>query len=74
MPEVITTRNKPRRNTVRDLLQEPNCVRAYRYSPESIMLQLRREKDYTGVCLTFDEAWQLVDALLDALPLDRKEG
>ena len=64
---VITTRNKPRRSIVKDMTAQ-NSVRAYRHSPEDIMLQLRREKDYVGIALTFDEVRTLIVALEVALP------
>lgn len=64
---IITTRNKPRRNIVTSLTAQ-NSVRVYRQSPEDIVLQIRRTADIVSVTLTFAEAWQLVDALIDTLP------
>ena len=64
---VITTRNKPRRSIVKDMTAQ-NCVRAYRHSPEDIMLQVRRSNDYVGIALTFDEVRTLIVALEVALP------
>lgn len=67
--EILTTRNAPHRNTVRkaDTLSSPNSVRVYRYSPEGVMLQLRRTTDYVSVSLSFDEAKQLADMLTAAV-------
>jgi len=68
MPEVIATRSQPRRSIVGADMNAQNSVRVYRQSPEDVLLQIRRTRDYTSVSLTFDEAWDLVDALIDALP------
>jgi len=72
MPEVITTRNKPHRTIVGADMNSQNSVRVYRQSPEDVLLQIRHTKDIISVSLTFEEAWQLVDALIDALP--NREG
>lgn len=65
-PELMFTRNAPRRNVVRkhDPLSSPNSVRVYRNSPEDVMLQLRRTMDYASVTLSFNEARQLAAMLL----------
>jgi len=74
---ILATRNKPRRNMYKHGGLEPtmtyqNSVMVYRQSPEDILLQIRLTKDYVGISLTFDEAFKLIDALLDALPKEEQ--
>ena len=64
--QILTTRCKPRRNVAREELSSPNSVRVYRASPEDVMLQLRRTKDYVGIALSFAECRALALMLVDA--------
>ena len=64
--EMLATRNKPRRNVVREDLSGQDCLRVYRNSPEDVMLQMRRTKDYIGIALSFDEARALAAMLIAA--------
>lgn len=66
MGQILATRCKPRRNIAREDLDSPNSVRVYRASPEDVMLQMRRVKDYIGIALTFDEARELAAMLIAA--------
>ena len=67
---LVTTKHKPRRALVSNgYLSAPNSVRAFRASPEDVVLQIRREKDYVSVSLTFEEARQIAEALLSAVEL-----
>ena len=66
--QIIQTRNKPRRNMASDgALSSPNTVRVWRNSPEDVMLQLRRTKDYISIALTFEEARQIAAMLVEAV-------
>src|SRR5216683_1990740 len=51
--QILAVRCKPRRNVAREELSSPNSVRVYRASPEDVILQLRRTKDYIGIALSF---------------------
>jgi hypothetical protein len=72
MSQIIPTRNKPRRTIVGDGMTAQNSIRVYRQSPGDVLLQIRRSKDIVSVALMFEEAWQLVDLLIDTLP--HREG
>lgn len=64
---IINTRNSPRRSIVGTDMTAKHCVRAYRSSPEDVLLQLRRSNDYVAVSLTFAEALELAEALKQAV-------
>src|SRR5712692_4679481 len=64
--QILTTRNKPRRNIASEELNSPNSVRVYRASPEDVMLQLRRTKDYISIALSFAECRALAAMLVEA--------
>ena len=53
----------PRRHVARDGLTHCNTVRAYRESPEGVVLQIRLIKEYVSCTLNFDEARQIAAAL-----------
>ena len=71
----ISTRNVPRHVRLTDT-RNANQVRVVRLSPCDVHLQIRREKDYTVIALTFEEAKQLAAMLKDAIPSDavNKDG
>lgn len=65
--QIVKTVNKPRRHMASDgMLSSPNSVRIYRNSPEDVMLQMRRTKDYIGIALTFVEAREVAARLIAA--------
>jgi len=66
MAKIIATRHAPNRTIVRDGMTSQNAVRCYRNSPEDVMVQIRRIKEYVSVALTFDEAREFGQALIDA--------
>lgn len=70
---MFTTRNSPEtRNMHKDVKPETRrMVRVYRCSPESVALQIRGDKRYSHVALTFDEAREIAAALMQEVP--RKE-
>lgn len=60
-------RNRPRTNRYGDpLTTGGNAVRAYRASPEEVFVQLRGEKTYTTLSLSFDEAREFARRILVA--------
>lgn len=62
---ILALKNKIACHRVKDMNAQ-NCARAYRNSPEDVMLQLRRTNDYIGVALQFDEARRIGKALIAA--------
>lgn len=62
---ILALKNKITSRRVKDMNAQ-NCARAYRNSPEDVMLQLRRVTDYIGVALQFDEARRIGKALIAA--------
>ncbi len=68
---VINLRYEPRRN----MIEPGNCpraIRTYRESPETIIVQIRRQRDVTSASLRFDEARVLAAAILNAIPSEDK--
>ena len=66
MAEIINT-VKPRRNIYGKDMSSQNCVRAYRSSPETVTLQIRRETEYVSVELNFSQALELAETLKAAV-------
>ncbi len=66
MTDILKTQNAPRFHVVKEM-NEPNCVRAYRKSPEDIELQIRLENRYVRIALSFQETKQLINMLIGAV-------
>lgn len=67
MTDLLRPKNSPRRHTVRaEALTFPNSLRAYRESPASVAVQIRLAKDYVSASLSFDEARQFGQMIIDA--------
>lgn len=65
IPEMLQTKNPPRRSIVGPKMTSQNCVRVYRASTEDVSLQLRRSRDIVVVSLSFDEC-RVIAAMLIA--------
>jgi hypothetical protein len=65
---IVTLRYPPRQINHRD--NEPmthqNAVRVYRQSPDTVVLQIRREKQVLTATLNFEQAAQVANGLLKA--------
>lgn len=61
---VLQTRNKTRMHIIGKYAEPISGVRAYRASPEEVCLQIRVEKRYANIFLTFEEARELARRIL----------
>jgi hypothetical protein len=61
----LETRNKPRGKLVRDA-DESTCVRIYKESPETLLLQIWAGKRYMAVSLLPQEARAIAEAIVAA--------